>query len=213
MEYKSAFQQKLDELKRAGELRRLETLRKKYAVAPDYGNMSLHDELSARIDLDELNQLEQKFGTQSPQQTQPNSRLQSVVDNYNLQPRYGDATAKKLDNYLEGYQTPRWPDYFGTLAPVIDFGRNYADMYIKNLNPSDKFFHCKANYEAASRGGYGGAIAAELGNLREWFDRKIKGDSQEASDADLRANFRGRYGQAMGKTLFETCPTHHSEYK
>ena len=86
--------------------------------------------------------------------------------------KYGAATAKALDNYLKDYKIPKWPNYFGPVAPVIDFGRNYIDMHKKNLDPSDKFFHCKANYEAASRDGYvyNDTIAKLLGDLREWFD-------------------------------------------
>ena len=57
----TAFQQKLEELKRIKEQRRLEALRQKYSTAPDFSNMNLHDELKVRFDLDELEQLEKKF--------------------------------------------------------------------------------------------------------------------------------------------------------
>ena len=82
----TAFQQKLEELKRIKEQRRLEALRQRYSTAPDFSNMNLHDELKTRFDLDELNQLEQKFGSVMPPvqpKSQPDSRLQKVVDNYN----------------------------------------------------------------------------------------------------------------------------------
>lgn len=75
------------------------------------------------------------------------------------------------------------------------------------------FFHCKANYEATSRGPYREAVAEKLGYLKEHFDVLVKGDSREASEADLRANARGRAGARAGKTLQETCPTHHTKYK
>lgn len=62
----TAFQQKLEELKRIKEQRRLEALRQKYSTVPDFSNMNLHDELKVRFDLDELSQLEQKFGNSEP---------------------------------------------------------------------------------------------------------------------------------------------------
>lgn len=45
----------------------------------------------------------------------------------------------------------------GLVAPIKDLSRNYFTMKEKQLDPSDHFFHCKANYEAASRGAYGEA--------------------------------------------------------
>ena len=48
---------------------------------------------------------------------------------------------------------------------------------------------------------------------RENFDQKVKGYPITDTLADQRANFRGRHGAAMGKTLRETCPTHHTKYK
>lgn len=127
--------------------------------------------------------------------------------------KYGDKTAKALDNYIKDYKIPEWPSYFGKAAPVIDFARNYATMLKKDLEMSDKFFHCKANYEATSRGQYGEKMAQKLSNLREYLDRNIKGDSLETSLVDQRANVRGRMGAKAGKSLRESCPTHHTKYK
>ena len=61
---KTLFQQKLDELKRAGNERRLRELQSKYQSpeAIDYSNMSLRDELQTRFDLDELNRLSAELG-------------------------------------------------------------------------------------------------------------------------------------------------------
>lgn len=128
-------------------------------------------------------------------------------------PRYGDKTQKELENYLDNYTIPKWPNYFGPLAPAIDFARNYATMHTKNLDPSDKFFHCKANYEASTRGYYGSAVAKEISDRREIIDQKVKGYPLTDTLADQRANFRGRYGAAIGKTLRETCPTNYKKYK
>ena len=61
---KTLFQQKLDELKRAGNERRFKELQSKYQSpeAIDYSNMSLRDELQTRFDLDELNRLSSELG-------------------------------------------------------------------------------------------------------------------------------------------------------
>ncbi len=40
----------------------------------------------------------------------------------------------------------------GLLAPFKDLKRNYDAMKKDNYDGNDKFFHCKANYEAAKRG-------------------------------------------------------------
>lgn len=127
--------------------------------------------------------------------------------------KYGDKTAKELDNYMKNYKIPQWPNYFGKMAPAIDFARNYATMHTKGLKESDQFFHCKANYEATTGAKQGEQTAQKLSNLRENFDRYIKGDDLQSSLKDQRSNARGRIGAKQGKSLRATCPTHHSKYK
>ena len=128
-------------------------------------------------------------------------------------PRYGDKTSKALDDYLKEYKLPTGTTRSGLVAPFKDLQRNYKIMKTMNLDPSDHFFHCKANYEAASRGRYGAAVAAGAGYLRELADTIIKRDSISAARSDLRANARGRAGAIAGKSLKATCPTHHTKYK
>ena len=81
------------------------------------------------------------------------------------------------------------------------------------LKESDPFFHCKANYEAASRGTYSGLAAYALDVVKEIKD--IGYNHRPISDSlrDFRANIRGQQGAKKGKTLEETCPTHHTKYK
>ena len=81
------------------------------------------------------------------------------------------------------------------------------------LKESDPFFHCKANYEAASRGTYSGLAAYALDVAKEAKDIGYSGYPVSDSLRDFRANIRGQQGAAMGKTLRETCPTHHTKYK
>ena len=88
--------------------------------------------------------------------------------------KYGNKTAKELDNYMKNYKIPQWPNYFGKMAPAIDFVRNYATMHAKALKESDQFFHCKANYEAAKRGDYGYKTAKNLTFYKELIDKVFK---------------------------------------
>lgn len=55
-------------------------------------------------------------------------------------PKYGDKTAKALDNYLKGYKLPTGTTRSGLVAPIKDLQRNYNTMKTMNLNPSDHFF-------------------------------------------------------------------------
>ncbi|HEY7811306.1 MAG TPA: RHS repeat-associated core domain-containing protein [Allosphingosinicella sp.] len=73
-----------------------------------------------------------------------------------------------------------------------DFARNYNDMRKANTIGADKYFHCKANCEAASRGPVGEFVAEKISNAREITDQRVKGDPRSASQADQRANRQGR---------------------
>ena len=53
---------------------------------------------------------------------------------------------------------------------VRDMNRNYWDMKRDNTINADDYFHCKANYEAASRGRIGEKVAEKSGNVKEEFD-------------------------------------------
>ncbi len=59
---RTEFQQTMADLREKNERRRYDALRKKYETAPDFTNMSLRDEIGTRYDLDELEQLNKKFG-------------------------------------------------------------------------------------------------------------------------------------------------------
>ncbi|HQX26614.1 MAG TPA: peptidoglycan-binding protein [Alphaproteobacteria bacterium] len=48
-----------------------------------------------------------------------------------------------------------------------DFWNNYKDMRDANTIGADRYFHCKANYEATKRGWDGFAAAGFLSNMRE----------------------------------------------
>lgn len=127
--------------------------------------------------------------------------------------KYGNKTAKELDNYIKNYKIPIGRTKTGLAAPYHDFKRNRDTMKEMRLKESDSFFHCKANYEAASRGAYGALAAGMLSVGREISDAILKGDNFSQILSDIKADERGIRGGSLKKSLRETCPTHHTKYK
>lgn len=79
-----------------------------------------------------------------------------------------------------------------------DFLENYWNMRQAETPGADKYFHCMANCESASRGP-GGVIASyAISEGRELSDSIFKGDPQSAVDADRRANSIGRSAGLSG---------------
>ena len=86
-----------------------------------------------------------------------------------------------------------------------DFWRNYWDMREADTIGADKYFHCKANFDATKRGWDGDIIAQFTSNFREVFD--IATDSLknglyntlEDTKQDSRANLHGRNAARSGK--------------
>ena len=58
---------------------------------------------------------------------------------------------------------------------AYDFSKNYYDMRQANFLKSDKYFHAKANFQAAQRGPGGVFFAEHFSNLREIWDQNVKG--------------------------------------
>lgn len=82
-----------------------------------------------------------------------------------------------------------FPDAFGADK---DFWDNYWDMRDANTIGADKYFHCRANCEAARRGPGGALESWLLSEFRELTDEHIKGDPPAACNADRQANDHGR---------------------
>lgn len=86
-----------------------------------------------------------------------------------------------------------------------DFLGNYKDMREVNVAGADKYFHCKANYEATKRGWDGFAAAAFISNMREAENLAIdpfrKGLLPVIKDIgqDQGANFHGRNAALSGR--------------
>jgi RHS repeat-associated protein len=85
-----------------------------------------------------------------------------------------------------------WWEDFG--AGTHDMKKNYQDMRDDNTKGADKYFHCKANCEAASNGPGGAAAAENISDFREWYQEHLEGDPPSACQADQHANRTGRAG-------------------
>lgn len=53
---------------------------------------------------------------------------------------------------------------------IYDMTKNYVNMRTDNTIGADDYFHCLANYEAASRGPTGEKTAKTVGDSKELFD-------------------------------------------
>jgi len=90
------------------------------------------------------------------------------------------------------------------------FLRNYEAMRAANWKRSDKYFHCKANCEAARCGPAGYDEACVVSNVREATDKAF-GDPPSASAADQAANQYGR--DVAAKSASITCQVGCSRYR
>jgi hypothetical protein len=82
----------------------------------------------------------------------------------------------------------------------------YWEMRRVNWKKSDKYFHCKANCQAAKCGDDGYEAACDYSDLREETDQ-LRGDTPENSAADQVANRHGREGAIKnpGATCQDIC--------
>ncbi|MCB1650752.1 MAG: hypothetical protein KDI46_01735 [Alphaproteobacteria bacterium] len=90
-----------------------------------------------------------------------------------------------------------------------DFIRNRKDMIEADTIDADKYFHCKANYEAAERGQVSSFIADALSMGREIYGQVIKNDPLTDMVEDQKANRYGRKAARSGKykSASEACAT------
>ena len=118
------------------ERNRLSELRTKYngVGTPDYANMSLRDELQTRFDLDELNNLEQKYGVQQTQTLKPQMTALASQPSYgqqisspqpNSQPSTWDNTLRKAEQLttaaLDGLSLG-WADELEGATSAVGYG-------------------------------------------------------------------------------------------
>lgn len=87
------------------------------------------------------------------------------------------------------------------IGGIGDFIGNYSDMRNANTIGGDKYFHCKANCEAAQRGEGGKDAAQCISDAREYSDQHWpKNDPPSASEADQKANHYGRTNGGSNKS-------------
>ena len=86
-----------------------------------------------------------------------------------------------------------------TTEAFKDFVKNWWDMRKDATIDGDKYFHCKANFEATQRGWAGKNTAEVLSDGRELYGQFIKGDPPEDKSADQKANLYGREAALSGK--------------
>ncbi len=125
---------------------------------------------------------------------------------------WGQGTAQKLDEYMQGYNSYPGKTRTGLLAPFHDMWRNYKTMTDEQKwIGGDNFFHCKANYEAAKRGPWGELVGKTVSTGRELLGR-LAGDALSDARKDWHANSMGWNGAKQGLTLKESCPTNPKDY-
>jgi len=125
----------------------------------------------------------------------------SLVDPTGLEPPAGAIA-------FRDYMRSIWPSPGFTnqiSGATRDFLRNYNDMRTANTIGADKYFHCKANCEAAQRGWVGKATACIISDGREGVDQYVKMDPASASQADQVANVAGRSGATSGGACETVC--------
>jgi hypothetical protein len=118
------------------------------------------------------------------------------------------AAAKKAEEAAKNPVAGFFSDVFSAVsAPfgaISDFARNYKDMRTADVLKQDGYFHCKANYEAASRGLGGVVTAMQMDSLRELTDA-VRGRSSftdykndmSANALGLERGYSGRYSSAQ----------------
>ena len=185
------FKQRMEELTKANEQKRLAQLQQRYKTTPDYTNMSLRDELKTRLELQEMDELQKKYGQQQTSLTTP-------------KPAYWETASegqKVLENVLSSENTnennfsnTNIGDY---IKSAMIGGRNIVNDYF-DVNPlklTDKYKHAYINCHAAQNGKGGADIAKFLSSAKEFYDVTFGNNTQDASDAD---NYANRIGRVLG---------------
>ncbi|XP_033747075.1 LOW QUALITY PROTEIN: uncharacterized protein LOC117332300 [Pecten maximus] len=82
----------------------------------------------------------------------------------------------------------------GAARGARDMYRGYSDMRKANWKNSDKYFHARANHDAARHGPGGRWAARVISNARENWQSGVSGRGHEDTRADQEANRWGRNG-------------------
>ena len=112
-----------------------------------------------------------------------------------------------------------------TLHQIIGATTDMITEYLKMKNHGykylDDYHHCKANYNATSRGHYGEITAQQLGDIKEQFDfywnQLYKGKSEQEAiddrthDLDVNATGRSRAKLKMYNSAMDACADYRSK--
>ena len=154
------------------------------------------------------------------------SRLPNLLDDYrkassgdfrtrksDVPKNWGKETEKALNKALDDGRIPlaTKETNTGLAAPYYDLVKNYETMNKFGHEGADKFFHCKAAYESASRGKWGKKISKLLNLSREVTQHLSHNDIKDYSD-DWEANSRGWNGAEKKKSLLESCSRNPRDY-
>lgn len=197
---RTEFQQMMSSLKERNERRRYDALRQKYAAAPDYTNMSLREELETRSDLDELEQLKQKFGMQGSIRN----------EDAGVSKRLELAEAKENDKYRR-YISKYLPYSFVQSYDVLKEAKDEMDAL--NIIGSDNYYHSVGMCENTQDGRPFSTMM--LGGVKEVYDfvKKMKENEPVIgtladNTKDMGNNIRGvyyglRYPNQSCRNIFE----------
>ena len=124
-------------------------------------------------------------------------------------------------------------DILGLLAPVQtilgsinSFVSNYISLLLERDGTMDKFYHSKANCEAAQRGILGEAVAVGLSDLKEFYDsytyvhthhvsvEERIADSERDQEANREGRLRGRNNPSCSceVLMWDLRPKHRKYY-
>ncbi|RXG58009.1 Serum amyloid A-3 protein [Armadillidium vulgare] len=109
--------------------------------------------------------------------------------------------------FINSVPVPQFGFIRGAFNGAREMYKGYSEMREANWKNSDKYFHAKANQNAAKHGPGGIFAAKVISNGREWVDRNIKGDSRAQSQADQRANIYGRNGGDLSRLRPKGLPS------
>lgn len=145
MSYTNEQQQWLANMQRKREIAKLQHLQQKYSVMPDYSTMSLQDELQTRFDIDEMNQLRQKYGVQQTL-VQPMAEQAHLPQDNTTQPLSDMDLVNRVYEYIKAnegfkdypYYDTKWNQTVGAGINVSNRKRFNAMNWRDINNPAQK---------------------------------------------------------------------------
>ena len=176
----------------------------------DHSDFSLHDELMYNFSVSKKKEYEKElkklFNNQNNFYHLNNISLPLKNLGINISKDIKDKMNKAVAQVK--YTSKALEEIIGAIS---DLNRNYWDMKRDNTIGGDDYFHCKANYDATSRGFWGEKTAEILGNLKEdidYFDNQWrKGLTKEEASLDRKHDKRvNEIGRQRKKAVYILTP-------